>query len=293
MTKNKGLGRGIEALFADNDIKATTENVEELALDTLTPNPYQPRTHFDDSALNDLARSIKESGVFQPIIVRKTASLTNHYEILAGERRFRASKLAGRDTIPAIVRDVSNEQMMEIAVMENLQREDLSPLEEAEAYHTLMTQLNITQAEVSKRLGKSRSYIANYLRLLGLPFEVKTMLKNKQLSMGQGRTLLSVKNKNDLIKLAHQTYEQNLTIRQLEKMIATMNSDKHSTQKKHHTSQKSPFLRSSENELRDKLGTAVAINHGRSKNGSGKIEISYASDDDLTRILQILDVHLD
>jgi ParB family transcriptional regulator, chromosome partitioning protein len=293
MAKNKGLGRGIEALFADNDIKATTENVEELALDTLTPNPYQPRTEFDDSALKDLTRSIKASGVFQPIIVRKTAALTNHYEILAGERRFRASKLAGRDTIPAIVRDVSDEQMMEIAVMENLQREDLSPLEEAEAYNTLMTQLNITQAEVSKRLGKSRSYIANYLRLLGLPTEVKTMLKNKQLSMGQARTLLSVKNKADLIKLAHQTNKKTLTVRQLEKMISAMNSNGHSDSKMRHVVGKSPFLRAFENELQDKLETVVSIKQGHAKNGSGKIEINYASDDDLTRILQILNVHLD
>ena len=160
-SKNKkGLGRGINALFADFDEeKEADEKVEELQLDEIRPNPYQPRKNFDEENLKDLSDSIRKNGVFQPIIVRKSSVMG--YEIIAGERRFRASKLAGKDSIPAIVRAIDDEQMMEVAVLENLQREDLSPLEEAEAYSTLMKNLKITQSELSERLGKSRPYIAN------------------------------------------------------------------------------------------------------------------------------------
>ncbi len=201
---SKGLGRGLDALFDDNDVNLNDEAVRQLPLSQLTPNPYQPRKKFDQRALSDLTESIKTSGVFQPIIVRQPDQNQAGFQILAGERRFRASKLAGRETIPGIVRQASDEQMMEIAVMENLQREDLNPLEEAEAYNMLMTNLDITQVEVSQRLGKSRPYIANYLRLLNLPQPVKEMLQKKQLSMGQARTLLAVKNKPDLLRLAQQ-----------------------------------------------------------------------------------------
>ena len=293
MVNNKGLGRGIQALFADNDIDANSEDVLELELTKLSPNPFQPRTHFDTNALKDLTRSIEKSGVFQPIIVRKTSGSKDTYEILAGERRYRASRMAGKEKIPAIVRDASDEQMMEIAVMENLQREDLNPIEEAEAYNTLMTKLDITQAEVSKRLGKSRPYIANYLRLLGLPTEVKDMLTKNQLSMGQARTLLSVKKKDELIKLAKKAYEQTMTVRQLEKEIENLSSSPKKKKKPRRSTKKSPFLRASENELQDKFQTSVSISNNLSKKGTGKIEISYASDDDLNRILQILDINLD
>ncbi|CAI2625862.1 ParB/RepB/Spo0J family partition protein [Apilactobacillus apinorum] len=293
MVNNKGLGRGIEALFADNDIDANSEDVLDLELSKLSPNPFQPRTHFDTEALKDLTRSIEKSGVFQPIIVRKKIGQNDKYEILAGERRFRASKMAGKEKIPAIVRDASDEQMMEIAVMENLQREDLNPIEEAEAYNTLMTKLEITQAEVSKRLGKSRPYIANYLRLLGLPTEVKEMLTKNQLSMGQARTLLSVKKKDDLIRLAKKAYDQTLTVRQLESEIKALGDSPAKSKKPRRSTKKSPFLRASENELQDKFQTSVSISNSRSKKGTGKIEISYASDDDLNRILQILDINLD
>ncbi len=160
----------------------------------IRPNPYQPRKTFDEDALAELSDSIKQTGVFQPIIVRKSV---NGYEIITGERRFRASQMAGKTTIPAIVREFDEEAMMEIAVLENLQREDLTPLDEAQAYDTLIKKLHLTQAEVSTRLGKSRPYIANYLRLLTLPPEVKQMLNAQDISMGLARTLLSLKDKNN------------------------------------------------------------------------------------------------
>lgn len=171
MSKSKGLGRGIDALFQDfaslEEVDVKKEEVINLSLSELRPNPYQPRKTFDEESLQELAKSIETSGVFQPIIVRKSS--VKGYEIIAGERRFRASKLANQETIPAIVRDFDEEAMMQIAVLENLQREDLNPLEEAEAYEMLMKNLKLTQIEVAERLGKSRPYIANYLRLLSLP----------------------------------------------------------------------------------------------------------------------------
>lgn len=196
--KHGGLGRGIEALFEDEpQIEDNEEEIQDLNLGDIRPNPYQPRKNFDDKSLKELADSIKENGVFQPIIVRQSVK---GYEIIAGERRFRASKLAKKTTIPAIVRDFSESQMMEVAVLENLQREDLTPLEEAQAYEMLQKNLGLTQEEVSKRMGKSRPYIANYLRLLTLPNKTKHLLQHGDLSMGQARTLLGLKTKTRLMK---------------------------------------------------------------------------------------------
>lgn len=172
--KKRGLGRGLEALFDESPQVQETEEITEISLDEIRPNPYQPRKTFDNKSLKELSESIKENGVFQPIIIRKSV---NGYEIIAGERRFRASKLAKKKTIPAIIRDFDEAQMMEVAVLENLQREDLTPLEEAQAYEMLQKNLGLTQAEVSKRLGKSRPYIANYLRLLTLPQKTKRLLQ--------------------------------------------------------------------------------------------------------------------
>ena len=192
MNKGKGLGRGIDALFQDiaklEDVDVKNEQVTEILLNELRPNPYQPRKTFDETSLQELANSILHSGVFQPIIVRKSA--VKGYEIIAGERRFRASKLAGKEKIPAIIREFDEESMMQVAVLENLQREDLNPLEEAEAYEMLMKSWKLTQAEVAERLGESRPYIANYLRLLTLPDAVKAMVQKQSMSMGQARTLL-------------------------------------------------------------------------------------------------------
>lgn len=288
-SKNKkGLGRGINALFADFDEeKEADEKVEELQLDEIRPNPYQPRKNFDEENLKDLSDSIRKNGVFQPIIVRKSSVMG--YEIIAGERRFRASKLAGKDSIPAIVRAIDDEQMMEVAVLENLQREDLSPLEEAEAYSTLMKNLKITQSELSERLGKSRPYIANYLRLLDLPSEVKTFVQDGKLSMGQARTLLALKDKDKLVELAKKTIKENYTVRQLEQIVNDMNGKK--KVKKDRKKKLSPYLLQSQDRLQEKFGTKVAIK-ANEKTGKGKIEINYLSTEDFNRILDVLNIEL-
>lgn len=295
MAKNKkmGLGRGIEALFAENDVAepSADETVQELSLKLIRPNPYQPRRVFDQDALKELAKSIEKSGVFQPIIVRQPDKGIERYEIIAGERRFRASKLAHKDTIPAIVRDFDDERMMEVAVLENLQREDLTPLEEAQAYQTLMDKLSLTQAQVATRLGKSRPYIANYLRLLGLPNSVKDLLQSKKLSMGQARTLLGLKDKQKLAALAQRAVSQNLTVRQLEELVGQQNQQgKH--QVKPRKQRKSPYLREAENQLQSRFGTKVAVSPSTRKD-RGKIEIPYTSTDDLNRILELLGISFD
>ncbi len=288
MANKKGLGRGINALFSDfTEEKEVDEKVEELELSEIRPNPYQPRKTFDEENLNDLSESIRKNGVFQPIIVRKSSVMG--YEIIAGERRFRASKMAGKDKIPAIVRAIDDEQMMEIAVLENLQRENLSPLEEAQAYSTLMENLKITQAQLSERLGKSRPYIANYLRLLDLPVKVKQMLQDGQLSMGQARTLLALKDRSKLVDLAQRTVKENLTVRQLEQIVNEMNGKK--KVKKEKKKSLSPYLRQSQDRLQEKFGTKVAIK-ANEKTGKGKIEINYLSTDDFNRIMDVLNIEL-
>ena len=287
MNKGKGLGRGIDALFQDiaklEDVDVKNEQVTEILLNELRPNPYQPRKTFDETSLQELANSILHSGVFQPII---------GYEIIAGERRFRASKLAGKEKIPAIIREFDEESMMQVAVLENLQREDLNPLEEAEAYEMLMKNLKLTQAEVAERLGKSRPYIANYLRLLTLPDAVKAMVQKQSMSMGQARTLLGLKNKEQLLPLANRCIKDNLTVRQLEQLVAELNETqgKKGKKAKKAIKEKPIYIRESEDRLMDKFGTTVAI---QEKEGKGKIEIEYLSSSDLARILDILDIHFD
>ena len=283
--KHGGLGRGIEALFEDEpQIEDNEEEIQDLNLSDIRPNPYQPRKNFDDKSLKELADSIKENGVFQPIIVRKSIK---GYEIIAGERRFRASKLAKKTTIPAIVRDFSESQMMEVAVLENLQREDLTPLEEAQAYEMLQKNLGLTQEEVSKRMGKSRPYIANYLRLLTLPNKTKHLLQHGELSMGQARTLLGLKNKDKIDEVAKQVVKEGMPVRKVEALVANLNSKK--PRKK--TVHKSPFIRATEHELADKLGSTVNIS--ASKKGSGHLSIGFSSTEELNRILDVLGVDLD
>lgn len=286
--KKRGLGKGLEALFEDSPQMQTSEveEITEISLKEIRPNPYQPRKTFDDKSLKELAESIKENGVFQPIIVRKSV---NGYEIIAGERRFRASKLAKKKTIPAMVRQFDEAQMMEIAVLENLQREDLTPLEEAQAYETLQKNLGLTQEEVSKRLGKSRPYIANYLRLLTLPQKTKRLLQRGDLSMGQARTLLGLKNKDGIDDLAKKVVKEGITVRQLESLVNRMNEK--SNQPKQKRIKKSAFIRASENSLANKFGTSVNITE--SKKGKGHLAIDFASTEELNRILDLLGVNLD
>ena len=272
MKKSKGLGRGIDALFQDLEnletVDVKDDTVVQLPLNELRPNPYQPRKTFEEVSLQELANSIEQSGVFQPIIVRRSA--VKGYEIIAGERRFRASKLAEKETIPAIVRDFDEEAMMQVAVKN----------------------LKLTQAEVASRLGKSRPYIANYLRLLSLPDLVKEMVQDQRLSMGQARTLLGLKNKTLILKLANRAVTENLTVRQLEQLVSELNQNDGKEKKKipRLAKEKPYYIRESEDRLMDKFGTSVAI---QEKNGKGKIEIEYLSQKDLTRILDILNIQFD
>ena len=284
--KKRGLGRGLEALFDESPQVQETEEITEISLDEIRPNPYQPRKTFDNKSLKELSESIKENGVFQPIIIRKSV---NGYEIIAGERRFRASKLAKKKTIPAIIRDFDEAQMMEVAVLENLQREDLTPLEEAQAYEMLQKNLGLTQAEVSKRLGKSRPYIANYLRLLTLPQKTKRILQRGELSMGQARTLLGLKDKDSIDDLARKVVKNGITVRQLVSLVAKLNEKEKKPKKK--AIKKSAFIRASESQLTDKFGTSVNITE--SKKGNGHLAIDFASTDELNRILDLLGINLD
>ena len=292
VSKNKrgGLGRGMEALFSTAYEESPGENelVTEVELSQIRPNPYQPRKHFDPEALNELAESIRKTGVFQPIIIRR--STIKGYELIAGERRVRASKLAGKTTIPAIIRDLNEEAMIEIAVIENLQREDLSPLEEAVAYAMSMENLRLTQAQVAERIGKSRPYIANYIRLLQLPESVKDLVSQEKLTMGHARTLLGVNDSAQMVKLAKQVIKEHWTVRQLEEKVQSINQqsakDKSVKTKK---VTKSPYIRALENQMEEKFGSKSNI---VVKGNRGKIEIEYVSQSDLTRILDILDIHL-
>ena len=226
--KGKGLGRGIDALFM-NDLDTIdaleqvqdSEQIQQIAVSEIRPNPYQPRKEFDEEGLAELAESIRQNGVFQPIIVRK--SKIKGYELVAGERRLRASKLAEKETIPAIVRDYSEETMIQIAVVENLQRENLKPLDEAMAYRTLMDSLKLKQEEVANRVGKSRSYVANFLRLLTLPVPVQELVQSGELTSGHARTLLGLKDQTKILPVAKKAVKEGLTVRALEQLVQSIN----------------------------------------------------------------------
>ncbi|AMV60426.1 chromosome partitioning protein ParB [Pediococcus damnosus LMG 28219] len=287
MTSKAKSTMGAEKLLRDEDSK----QVVEINLDDIRPNPYQPRHNFDSKALRELANSIQASGVFQPIIVRQPVSKANQYELIAGERRYRAAKMAGLHTIPALISQLNDAETMEAAVIENLQREDLTPLEEAQAYDSLMAKLNFTQAQVSEKLGKSRPYIANYLRLLRLPKTIKDMLQAGDLSMGQARTLLALKDRHKLIPLAKRVVSEHLTVRQLENLVNRLNEQQVSKKKAlTNTHKESPYVREIEEQLQEKFGTKAVIDQ---KNKGGKIEINYVSNDDLNRILNLLNISLD
>ena len=285
-SKRRALGRGLEELFNIEDINygqleehimetSSEEEVRELPLSEIRVNPYQPRKTFDEAALNDLAESIKEHGVIQPIIVKKSIK---GYEIVAGERGFRASKIAGKETIPAIVREFNDSQMMEIAVLENLQREDLNAIEEAEAYHTLQENLGLNQEELAKRLGKSRSHITNMLGLLNLPSNVKKLISENKISMGHARVLSKLDDEEKINFLVNEIITKDLSVRDLEQ-IASQES----------YTRKNKVIRESlpreyvdlEGKLSDYFGTKVKVD-------KKKIEIKYTNIKDLNRILDML-----
>lgn len=275
------LGKGINALFPDLE-DTSDQTVENISINDCRPNPYQPRKIFDADAIEELKTSILEYGIIQPLIVRKSS--IKGYEIVAGERRFRAAKEAGLKEVPAIVQDFSDHKMMEIALLENLQREDLTVIEEAHAYKKLMTELNLTQDELSNRLGKSRSHIANTVRLLSLPEEVITHINNGQLSMGHGRALLGLKNKEEITRVVKEIVKDRLNVRQVEQLVNSINNKDKSKQRE--SKKKDIFLIERESILREKLGTKVTIQRNKKK---GKIEIEFFTNEDLERILSLID----
>ena len=276
----KGLGKGINALFPGESL-SKAETVDKIHVKSIKPNPYQPRKVFDEVAIEELRDSIKEHGILQPIILRKTGTT---YEIVVGERRFRAAKLAGLEEIPAVVRTLTDEETMELAILENLQREDLTPIEEAEAYHNLMENLKLTQEQLAFRLGKSRSHIANHVRLLSLPEKIRTIITEGKLSMGHGRTLLGLRRKEQILLVAERVLKEGLNVRQLEKLVQKLNEDvPRETKPKE---KKDLFLAERESGLRDYFGTNVTIKKSKNK---GKIEIEFFSEEDLERILELLD----
>ena len=285
-TKKRALGKGLEQLFNTENLDldsfektvyetATNEEIIEINIEELRPNPYQPRKVFNDEALKDLAESIKEHGVFQPIIVKKSIK---GYEIIAGERRVRASKMVGLEKIPAIIRNLNDEQMMEIALLENLQRENLSSIEEAIAYKTMIEKLSLTQEELSKKVGKSRSHITNTLGLLRLPKEVQTMVANNQISMGHARVLSKLEDENKIISLANEIVSKKIPVRELEQ-----ESEKEIKKVKIERKPVNNDFKYVEELMREKLDTRVKIK-------DRKIEISFTNVADLNRILEILNI---
>ena len=287
--KRKALGRGLEQLFNDEGLNfdtiensiieeaKTNDQIVEIDLSELRANPYQPRKNFDEEALNELALSIKEHGVFQPIIVKKSIK---GYEIIAGERRFRASKLAGMQTIPAIVKDFSDEEMMQIALLENLQRENLTSIEEAKAYKSIIESMNITQDELAKKVGKSRSHITNILGLLKLPASVQDMVLYNKLSMGHARVLSKLDDPKIVEDLAQRVITEDLSVRKLESIVYDNEEKEVKTKKSSNNEYK--YM---ENFLKEKLGTNVKINNN-------KISIKFSNVQDLNRILEIMNIDI-
>lgn len=289
--KNKALGRGLEQLFASEVLdfdsfesnildSADQDDIKQIKLDDIRSNPYQPRKTFNEEALKELAESIKNYGVFQPIIVKKSIK---GYDLVAGERRVKASKLAGLETIPAIIKDFSDDMMREIALLENLQRENLTAIELAWAYKGIIDSLHITQEELANKLGKSRSNITNVLGLLRLPKTVQDMVLEGKISMGHARELSKLEDKEQIIAYAKKIVDEELSVRDVEKLTSTsldkkvnpINRDKKVNEYKY-----------VEKELREILGTKVKI-------GNKKLEITFENNNDLDRILDIMNIKID
>lgn len=289
--KNKALGRGLEQLFASEVLdfdsfesnildSADQDDIKQIKLDDIRSNPYQPRKTFNEEALKELAESIKNYGVFQPIIVKKSIK---GYDLVAGERRVKASKLAGLETIPAIIKDFSDDMMREIALLENLQRENLTAIELAWAYKGIIDSLHITQEELANKLGKSRSNITNVLGLLRLPKTVQDMVLEGKISMGHARELSKLEDKEQIIAYAKKIVDEELSVRDIEKLTSAsldkkvnpINRDKKVNEYKY-----------VEKELREILGTKVKI-------GNKKLEITFENNNDLDRILDIMNIKID
>ena len=283
-TKKKALGKGLEELFSnssftidtleDTIVKEERNNATEIDLSRIRSNPYQPRKVFDEEALNELADSIKVYGVVEPVILKKSVK---GYEIVAGERRCKASKIAGLTTVPAIIKDFTDEEMMEIALLENIQREDLNPVDTAISISNILQVKDMTQEEFSKKFGKSRSYITNLLGLLNLPKSVQELVKNGKLSMSHARCLSKIDDEEKVINLANKIIKENLNVRDIEKMLSKKDDKKV-------IKEKNEKFRMYEDAFSDTIGNKVRISNK-------KIEISYNSIQDLNRIMEILNIN--
>jgi ParB family chromosome partitioning protein len=295
-TRNTGLGRGLEALFGDVDIRMDQSSGEEgknkkekkseddentiqyIDINQIKPNENQPRKSFDPEKLEELSNSIISHGVIQPVVLRKPEK-GKGYELVAGERRWRAARMAGLKTVPALVRELTEEQNMLLSIIENMQREDLNAMEEAEAVHQMMKTFRFTQEEVSKSLGKSRPYIANLVRLLKLPEEIQQMLRENQLTQGHARALLALPVKKQL-EVAHKVFKEGWSVRQVEELAAKGKPEKKSSK----AGKRDPDLERVEGELKEILGTRVKI---KEKGKKGKLEIEYFSRDELERLIEL------
>jgi ParB family chromosome partitioning protein len=280
--KRPALGRGLAALIPDAPVATpASERALEVDLDLLRPNRFQPRTTMDDSRIEELAASIRSNGVIQPIVVRKAEA---GYEIIAGERRWRASQRAGLQKVPIVVRDIPEDRMLAAALIENIQREDLNPIEEAQAYRRLSDDYHLTQDQISEAVGKDRSTVANVMRLLRLPNEIRENLGGGALSMGHARALLSLPDEHTQLRVSREVVSRSLSVRETESMVRKALEP----EKKKEDAPKDVHTRAAEEKLRFALGTRVRITR---KGKGGKIEVDFQNEDELQRLYEQLTEH--
>ena len=288
--KKQALGRGLSALIETEPVAAVGSTLfNEIEISKIHPNPNQPRTEFDDEALEELAASIRVNGIISPITLRKITD--DNYQIIAGERRYRASKLVGLDKIPAYIRDVDDGQVMEMALIENIQREDLNAIEIALSYNSLVATLNLTQEALAERVGKKRATITNYLRLLKLPAEIQMGLKDKKIDMGHARALVSVENPEVMLNIYAQVLAEGASVRRTEELVrlaANGESDEKPLKKeKQHTIMPEEYDALCK-ELNDKFNAKVKLSYN--EKGKGKVTIPFDSDEDLMRLMSLFDM---
>ncbi|MCF6279935.1 MAG: ParB/RepB/Spo0J family partition protein [Flavobacteriaceae bacterium] len=282
-TKKQALGRGLSALLKDSTTEKLIGSIIDLNLDWIEVNPYQPRFHFDSEALQELANSIKELGIVQPITVRKLD--TEKYQLVSGERRFRASKLIENKTIPAYIRTANDQEMLEMALVENIQRKDLDPIEVALSYQRLIDEINLTQEEMSKRVGKKRSTISNYLRLLKLDPIIQTGIRDKFISMGHGRAIININDQDEQLTIYEKILKGKLSVRQTENLVKTIKDGIPDTD--HTKIPQVPFyVKNNLGELQEHFNCNVRVK--MMKNNNGKIVIPFSSEKDFIRIKKLL-----
>jgi ParB family chromosome partitioning protein len=279
----KPLGRGLSALISTAPSPQENEELREIEIDLIRPGEQQPRNSFDEAKLQELAQSIRASGIIQPLLVRRRGGL---FELVAGERRWRAAQLAGLTRVPAIVRDIPDENLLELALIENIQRQELNPIEEANAYRRLIESLGLTQEEVAQRVGRDRTFITNYLRILKLPTEIQSLLEQEKLTFGHARALLGVSDPQMQRRLAQRIHKNNWSVRETENRIRNLNSRQPSAAPPAHRLE-DPNLRAAEAKLRRRFGTQVRIVAGR-PGTAGRIEIEFYSPEDLNRLYDLL-----